>query len=159
MRKNKSYNPDAFDQFAQLIAISLFCMALNLFGEAIIYLVNEETSHILYTFSHAAQFLQTVFLVMAFLRLGVGKSRTISSYKQGFLDSYVVDSVKRAAMIACFMTLMVLAVLDIVTNTTMLPADFFIKIPSITLLAVFSLSFFFLNRDSSDNKLEQEFGV
>ena len=159
MSKNRVYNPDAFDQFAQLMALSLFFLSLNLLIEAVMYLTNEETRVILYTFSRAAQVLANIFIVVAILRLGKGGDHALSSYKQGFLYSYVVDTVKRAAWIAWFATVILLAILDIVTNTSELPADFFIKIPSFTLLALFSISFFFMNRSGSDNKLEQEYGV
>jgi hypothetical protein len=47
------------------------------------------------------------------------------------------------------------AILDVITNDTQLPADFFIKLPGLSLTAVFSISFFWFNRNSTDS-LESE---
>lgn len=151
MRKNSHYNPEAFDQFAKLIALSLFFQSLNLFAETLMYLSGEEMRDVLYTFAHIAQFLQMLLFVAACLRLAVGIGHTKSSYKQGLLDSYVVESAKRAAGIAGCLTVVLLAILDIITNTTELPADFFIKIPLFTLLGIFSISFFLMLREGSDD--------
>lgn len=154
MRKKSRYNPEAFDQFAQLFALSLFFMSLNLFTEAFMHLAGEETRNVLYTFSRITQFLQVLLFVVASWRLTKGVEHTKSSYKQGFLDSYVAEAGKRAAGIAWFVTIILFAVLDIITNTTELPADFFIKIPFFTLLGVFSISFFLIIRDGSDDEFD-----
>ena len=38
---------------------------------------------------------------------------------------------------------------DVITNDTQLPADFFIKLPGLSLSAGFSISFFLFNRNSA----------
>ena len=154
MKKKNPYNPEAFDQFAQLIALSLFFQSLNLFAETIMHISNEEVQNFLYSFAHIMQFLQTLLFVIACLRLGSSIEHTKSSYKQGFLDSYIVEATKQAAGIACFVTIILLAILDIITNTTQLTADFFIKIPLFTLLGIFSISLFLLMRDTSDERID-----
>jgi hypothetical protein len=53
--------------------------------------------------------------------------------------------------LAFILTLALVAVLDVVTNDTQLPADFFIKLPGLSLAAAFSVSYFlFAVRDAAE---------
>ena len=61
------------------------------------------------------------------------------------MDEFVTETVKNSAFVAFFLTLFLVAILDIITNQTQLPADFFIKLPGISLTAGFSISYFIFN--------------
>jgi hypothetical protein len=143
---------EAFDRYVSWLVFSIFLMSINLLMEASTYLVEEPASSALWTWAQWPARGATITVAIAFLVWVRRWRKRTKSECRTFLDEYVTETAKRSAFIAFFATLCLVALLDGVTNHTQLPADFFIKLPGLSLTAVFSISFFVLNfRDATDS--------
>ena len=143
--ENKSL-ADIFDSYINWLVISIFLMALNLAFEAIAYLTPEATSNTLNALAQWLAYGSLIALaVAAIIWFRLPRDRRRKQNRVALLDGFVVEIAKRSAAIAFFVTLCLVAVLDVVTNTSLLPADFFVKLLALSLTAVFSVSFFYFN--------------
>jgi len=149
--ENKSV-ADVFDSYINWLVLSIFLMALNLAFEATAYLTTEVTGSILVSLAQwlaRGSTLVVVIAIIIWLRLPRESRRNRAS--GSFLDGFVTELVKRSAAISFFVTLCLVAVLDVITNKSLLPADFFVKLSALSLTAVFSISYFLFNFLSNRN--------
>lgn len=150
--------PDAFDDYINWIIFWLLLSAINLSMEAGAYLVGEDLGQWLHAWaqfpSRAGGGVILVAVALFLWRRRQAGWRRVD--RRAFLDSSTMDNLKRSAFVTFLVTLPTVVLLDIVTNHTTLPADFFIKLPGIALTATFSLCFFFLNRNPADELDEEE---
>lgn len=137
---------DLFDDYLSWIALFFLLVAINLAMEAGAYLLADSAAEQLRSLAlWPARASSVVMAIVAVLliRVSIHKRRQNAP---GALDGgYVTETVKRSATIACFLTLFLVGILDVVTNTSQLPADFFIKLPGVMLTAGYSIPFFLLN--------------
>lgn len=140
---------ETFNNYVNWLALYLFLTAVNLTMEAGAYLVSDSTAELLRNLSiwpSRAGGIAIIVAVVTWLR--VPREKRGYREQRALLGEYVWDAVKRASFLAFFITLCLVAILDVITNHTQLPADFFIKLPGISLTVVFSFAFFFFNRHS-----------
>lgn len=146
---------DVFDSYVNWIVFSVFLMAVNLAMEATAYLVNEAAGEALRSWAQwpaRGSGIAVAIAVIIWLRRPRHKKQKRD--QRALLDGYVAETAKRSAFIAFFLTVCLVAILDVVTNNTQLPADFFIKLPGLSLTAEFSISFFLFNVFSSPHSSE-----
>lgn len=139
---------DAFDNYLNWIVCWVFLSAINLAMEAATFLVDNDLGQKLQgwaKFPTRLGGLAILGAVILFLwrRRQAGWKRVD---RNSFFDGSTMENLKRAGFAAFLVAMPTVVVLDIVTNRTSLPADFFIKLPGVALTATFSLTFFFLNR-------------
>lgn len=149
--KNKTLS-NVFDSYVNWIVFSLFLMAVNLVMEASEYLVNDAVGAQLHAWAQwpaRCSGIAVVVAVIIWLRLPRDKRKKRN--QRALLDEFVTEVAKRAAFVAFFLTLVLVAILDVVANNSQLPADFFIKLLGLSLTAGFSISFFLINLQSSEN--------
>lgn len=138
---------DAFDDYVNWVVLWMFLTSINLAMEASAFLLSKEVGRQVRAWAHLPTRAGIVILFVAIFLYA--RRRWKAGWKCGdcaFMDGYTMDIVKRSAVVAFLVTLMSVALLDNVTNNTELPADFYIKLPGVTLTATFSLCFFFWNR-------------
>jgi Na+/H+-translocating membrane pyrophosphatase len=146
---------DVFDSYVNWLVSSVFLMAVNLAMEAGAYLVNETASEALNAWAQwPARGSSIAIAVAVIIWLRRPKPQRPKQDQRALLDAYVVETAKRAAFIAFILTLCLVAILDVITNDTQLPADFFIKLPGLSLTAGFSISFFLYNFFNNENSSE-----
>lgn len=146
---------DAFDSYVNWIVLFFFLTAVNLALEAGAYLVNEAAGQKLNAWALWPARGGSIALVMAMvIWVRLLRHKRQQRGRRAFLDEFVTEAIKRSASVAFFLTLCLVAILDVVTNNTQLPADFFIKLPGLSLTAGFSISFFLFNTLSSAHSSE-----
>lgn len=133
---------DAFDSYINWIVAFFLLTALNLAMEAGAYLSKPSLAVALRSWAHWPARVGSAVLLVAFI-LWAWRSRGRS--RRTFLDGYAVEAIKRSALFGFLLTLGLVAILDVITNTSQLPADFYIKLPGLSLTAGFGLSFFLFN--------------
>lgn len=151
---------DSFDSYVNWIVGFLFLSALNLAFEASTFLVNEAMGEGLEAFARWLARGSSVCLAIAMiLWVRLIRRKQLRLEHRNFLDEFVTSAIQRSAMVAFLITLCLVAILDVVTNNSQLPADFYIKLPSFSLTAGFSISYYIFNRigqNYSSDDLEQE---
>ena len=157
MSVNKTNFYEAFDDYLNWIVLWFLTAAINLGMEAGAFLLSEEIGQQIHAWAQWPMRIGTLLLFVAlfvFIR-----RRWRSGWSRGdriFMDGFTVNAVKRAGFAAFCVTVPTVVFLDIVTNDTTLPADFFIKLPGFTLTATFSLAYFYLNRDTREESDDKE---
>ena len=137
---------DVFDSYVNWLVFSVFLMAVNLAMEASAYLVDEAAGEALHTWAQwPARGSGIAVAIALIIWLRRPRHKRQKRDQRALLDGYVAETAKRSAFIAFFLTLCLVAIIDVVTNNTHLPADFFIKLPALSLTAEFSISFFLFN--------------
>lgn len=143
--KNKTL-ADVFDSYINWLVFSLFLMAVNLAMEVGAYFVNNTMGESLNAWAQWPARASAIAVVIAvFIWLRLPRNKRQKQHQRVLLDGYVVELVKRSALIAFILTLCLVAMLDVAANDTQLSADLFIKLPGLLLTAAFSISFFLLN--------------
>ena len=138
---------DAWDDYISWLVLWLFLSSINLAMEASAYLLSEEVGRQVHAWAQLPSRAGGVVILISIFVFARRRQR--AGWKPGdrvFLDGYTMEVVKRSALVSFFVTLPLVVLLDVVTNHTMLPADFFIKLPAFSLAASFSICFFFWSR-------------
>ena len=146
---------DVFDSYVHWLVFSVFLMAVNLAMEASAYLVNEALGEALQAWAQwpaRGSGIAVAIAVIIWLRLPRHKRQKRD--QRALLDGYVAETAKRSASIAFFLTLCLVAILDVAANDTQMSADFFIKLPGLSLTAGFSISFFLYNFFNDEHSSE-----
>lgn len=147
---------DAFESYVNWLVLSVFLMAVNLAMEAGAYLVNEGTGEGLRAWAQWPTRASTIAFFVAMVIWGRRlRHQKKQQRRRFFLNEYVTETVKRSSFIAFFLTLVLVAILDGFTNSSQLPADFFIKLPGLSLTAGFSISFFLYNFINAPDSSEE----
>jgi hypothetical protein len=151
LHMNKSL-AETFDSYVNWLVLFVFLTAVNLVMEASAFLVSEPLAEALRNWArwvtHAGTLTVIIAIIIWFRR---PKEQRKCRDQRALLGGFVVDAARRAAFLAFSITFIVVALLDGITNHTQLPADFFIKLPGISLSAVFSISFFLFTRNKGDD--------
>lgn len=126
--------------------VAFFALSsLHLLLEASTYLVEAPMRDSVAVLAKWASRGGALCVVVAMLIAYRLQRRRGSVQKPALLDSYVLETIKRAATISFFVTVVVVGVLDIIANNTQQPADFFIKLVGFSLTAVFAIAFTRMN--------------
>ena len=144
---------DAHDSFVTWVVLYFFLWSISLAMEASAYLVGARIGHNLTEWANVPVGLGFLALLLAAVvysrrRGKIDLRNTIRSLP----DNYVTETIRQSTLVAFVATVTLVAVLDHVAVDTALPAGFFIKLSGFCLLAAFSVSFFFLNRHSTDSE-------
>lgn len=134
---------DVFERYTNWIVLFIFLTAISQLMEASAYLIDNplgETPSALSRWPTRAASLAVVMALVQGFRLSWRKRQRLD--RRTFVDDYVFETIKRSAFIAFVVTFLLLAFLDVAANDTQLPADFFIKLPALSLGAAFSISYF-----------------
>ncbi len=146
---------DVFDSYVNWLVLFVFLTAVNLAMEAGAYLVDKTTGEALHTWAQwpsRGSLVAVVVAMVIWLRLPRHKRQKRD--QRALHDEYVTETVKRSAFIAFILTFGLVAFLDVAANHTQLPADYYIKLPGLSLSAGFSLSFFLYNFFNSPDASE-----
>lgn len=148
---------EAFESYVNWIVFFFFLTSVNLAMEASAYLVNDSTAETLRAWAHwpARGGVVVMFIAMGTWFRHLRKKKG-GQYCRSYLNEYVTETIKRSSFVAFILTLVFVALLDNVTNNTVLPADFYIKLPGLSLTAGFSLSFFLYNYMNNPDDSEEE---
>lgn len=148
---------DVFDSYVKWLVLFAFLSAINLAMEASAYLVDEAVAEALRTWSQWPARAAAVAVVVAMvIWVRLPRDKRSKRHQRALNDEYIMETVKRSAFVAFFLTLVLVAILDVVTNDTQLSADFFIKLPGLSLSAGFSISFFLFHaRDHAGAETEE----
>lgn len=158
MNKQKTVSvPEQIDRMMQRIALGVFLVAIAYAISASKFFVNEKTANILDISSQVLGVIIIVLVLPAFLKFVImkRKNREACSEPEGF----VIEMFDKATGKSFQFTFLFLIALEFVSGNylTNLPTEFFIKLIISVTLAIFSLSFFFLNRAGGDLEAEDEF--
>ena len=144
---------EQIDKMHQRIALGVFLVSVAYALSVIRFLVNEKTSGMLDTASQVVGVFVIILVLPAFVKfLRIRRdNRAACAEPEGF----VIEMFNRATGRAFQFTFLFLIVLEIVSKNLLshLPGEFFIKLIISVTLAIFSLTFFFLNRvdDNEDD--------
>ena len=152
-------NPSAADQVdnhRRLLFLAMFLLSLIYAIKTASFIVDQGVADYL---GIVAKGLAGLFLIVL-LVLAYWKVRFIPKderYLLASLDSYVMHVLNRACLISWFSTFALLSLMMTTTshNSSAFPAEFYLNLTLFLMLAVFSLSFFFLLRASGKHELEQ----
>lgn len=151
---------DAFDDYVHWLVLWVLLSALNLALEAATYLFEGDTGTLLRDLALIPSWLGLPVILVGlfvFLRARRRAGRTIG--RADLVDSYVVEALKRAALVAFLVTLPTIVLLDVATNHTSLPADFFIKLPGVALTASFGITFLIVSMSGPRDDLDELSGT
>jgi len=147
---------DAFDSYVNWLVLFVFLTSVNLVMEAGAYLVHAAAGEELRAWALWPARGGTVALAVAMITwFRLLRHKRQQPGRRAFLDEYVTETIKRSAFVAFCLTFFLVGILDVVTNHTQLPADFFIKLPGVSLSAGFSISFFLFNFFNSRHSSEE----
>jgi len=144
---------DAFDGFATSVALFFFLWSIGLAMEASAYLIDEDSGQFLTNWARVPYGIG--FLALVFTAIMYSRRRgpiSLDNVTRSPPDSYTTEAIRRSALAAFVVTLILFVGLDNLADHSRLPAGFFIKLPRFALLSVFSVSFFFLNRGSTEDE-------
>lgn len=137
---------DIYERYLHWLMLWVFLVAINQLLEAGAYLVDDATAKTLITWAHWESRAGLIVLLVALIlwaRIRI-KARD-DKIRRALRSEYVTETLKRSASIAFFLTFVLLAWLDVAANHTQLPADYFIKLPIVSMAAAFSVSYFCYN--------------
>ena len=154
-----SENPSAADQVdnhRRLLFLAMFLLSLIYAIKTASFIVDQDVADYL---GIVAKGLAGLFLIVL-LVLVYWKVRFIPKderYLLASFDSYVMHVLNRACLISWFSTFALLSLMMTTTshNSSAFPAEFYLNLTLFLMLAVFSLSFFFLLHASGKHELEQ----
>ena len=142
---------DAFDGFATSVALFFFLWSIGLAMEASAYLIDEDTAQFLTNWARVPYGIG--FLALVFTAIMYSRRRgpiSLDNATRSSPDSYATEAIRRSALVAFVVTLILFVFLDNRADHSQLPAGFYIKLPGFALLSAFSVSYFFLNRGSTE---------
>ena len=144
---------DAFDGFATSVALFFFLWSIGLAMEASAYLIHGDTGQFLTNWARIPYGIG--FIALMFTAIMYSRRRgpiSLDNATRSPPDSYSTEAIRRSALVAFVVTLILFVVLDNLADHSRLPAGFFIKLPGFALLSAFSVSFFFLNRGNTEDE-------
>ena len=148
---------EQIDKMHQRIAIGVFLVAIAYATSVIRFLVNEETSELLDIFSKVLGIVIIILVLPAFLKLMNMRRKNKGACKEP--EGFVIEMFNKATSMAFQFTFLFLVVLEIISKNILahLPGEFVIKLIITVTLAIFSLTFFFLNRAGDTEETEDDF--
>lgn len=145
------------DIFMQRIALGVFLVSLAYGASALIFVSDGEIASYLGKAKLGLGILAVILVLPQFIKMVRFKMKRPSDGCEP--EGFVVDVYKRAAEKGFAFTFIFLLIMDVVTDkvVTDLPPKFFIEVVIAASLAIFSLSFFFLNRETDDREDDDDF--
>lgn len=148
---------EQIDRMHQKIAVGVFLVAIVYAISAAQFLISEETKGILDIISKILG-ITILFLVLpAFLKLMNMRRKNKGACKEP--EGFVIEMFNKASGKAFQFTFLFLVALEIISKNVLanLPGEFLIKLIISVTLAIFSLTFFFLNHDGDVGETEDDF--
>ena len=147
---------DQVDNHRRLMTLAMFLLSLIYAIKTAFYIVDQDTAGYL---GIVAKGLAGLFLLVLIV-LVYWKVRFIPKEKRyllASLDSYVMHVLNRACLISWLLTFVLLSLMMMTTSrsSSPFPAEFYLNLILFFMLAVFSVSFFFLLRRNGEEELEQ----
>ncbi len=148
---------EQIDKMHQRIAMGVFLVAIAYAISVIRFLVSEEISGILDIFSKVLGIAIIILVLPAFLKFVNMRRKNKGACKEP--EGFVIEMFNKATGKAFQFTFLFLVVLEIIGKNFLahLPGEFLIKLIISVTLAIFSLSFFFLNRAGDAEETEDNF--
>ena len=159
MNKQKTVSfAEQADRMMQVVALGVFLVAVAYAISAAEFFVSEDIAGVLNISSQVLGIIIFIIVLPAFLRFMSMKRKNRETC--GESEGFVTEIFDKATGKAFQFTFIFLIILEIVSGSYLahLPGEFFIKLTIAVTLAIFSLTFFFLNRDWGGNEVEDEFG-
>ena len=148
---------EQIDRMHQRIAMGVVLVAIAYAISAIRFFVNEEVIGVLDIFSKILGITILILVLPAFLKFVNMRRKNRGACKEP--EGFVIEMFNQATGKAFQFTFLFLVALEIISKNYLahLPGEFFIKLIISVTLAIFSLSFFFLNRAGGDEETEENF--
>ena len=148
---------EQIDRMHQRIAMGVFLVAIAYAISAIRFFVSEEVIGVLDLFSKILGITILILVLPAFLKFVNMRRKNRGACKEP--EGFVIEMFNQATGKAFQFTFLFLVALEIISKNYLahLPGEFFIKLIISVTLAIFSLSFFFLNRAGGDEETEENF--
>lgn len=148
---------EQIDRMHQKIAMGVFLVAIAYAISAIRFFVSEEVIGVLDIFSKILGITILILVLPAFLKFVNMRRKNRGACKEP--EGFVIEMFNQATGKAFQFTFLFLVALEIISKNYLahLPGEFFIKLIISVTLAIFSLSFFFLNRAGGDEETEENF--
>jgi hypothetical protein len=148
---------EQIDKMHQRIAIGVFLMAIAYAISVIRFLVSEEMNGILDTTSRVLGITIFILVLPAFLKFVNMRRKNRRACKEP--EGFVIEMFNKATGKAFQFTFLFLVALEFMSSSylTQLPGEFFIKLIISVTLAIFSLTFFLLNRAGDVGETEDDF--
>ena len=148
---------EQIDRMHQRIAMGVFLVAIAYAISAIRFFVSEEVIGVLDIFSKILGITILILVLPAFLKFVNMRRKNRGACKEP--EGFVIEMFNQATGKAFQFTFLFLVALEIISKNYLahLPGEFFIKLIISVTLAIFSLSFFFLNRAGGDEETEENF--
>ena len=148
---------EQIDRMHQRIAMGVFLVAIAYAISAIRFFVSEEVIGVLDIFSKILGITILILVLPAFLKFVNMRRKNRGACKEP--EGFVIEMFNQATGKAFQFTFLFLIALEIISKNYLahLPGEFFIKLIISVTLAIFSLSFFFLNRAGGDEETEENF--
>jgi cobalamin synthase len=146
------------DRMMQKIALGVFLVAVAYTISAAKFFVSEDVAGVLDISSQVLGIIILIIVLPAFLRFMSMKRKNRETCREP--EGFVTEIFDKATSKAFQFTFIFLIILEFVSGRYLvhLPGEFFIKLIIAVTLAIFSLTFFFLNRDWGGSEVEDEFG-
>ncbi len=156
-QNNQQSAAEIVDKFMQRTALAVFLISLAFACTALRFVVEGDIASHLGKAKLVFSVLAVILVLPQFIRvmrLAI-KNRASGCEPEGF----IVDVYRRASEKGFAFNFIFLLIMDVVTDNlvTDLPPKFFIDVVIAASLAIFSLSFFFLNRKSNADEGDDEF--
>ncbi len=144
-KKNMSV-AEHIDKMMQIVALATFLVAVIYAIATAKLLVTEETGDVLDIISKVLGILIFVLVLPGFIKFMNLKRKNLEACREP--ESFVVEMFNKATGKAFQFTFLFLIFFEILSKNYLadLPGEFFVKVIVSVTLAVFSISFFFLNR-------------
>ena len=142
----------------QIIALAVFLMAVAYAISVLEFFVSEDVKAVLNISSQVLGIIILLIVIPAFVKFMRMKRKNRESCKEP--EGFVIEVFDKATGKAFQFTFIFLIILEFFSGSYLLhlPGEFFVKLIITVTLAVFSLTFFFLNRDWGQAEVEDEFG-
>jgi hypothetical protein len=155
--KNTESMAQFADRFLLRTAIGVLLVAIAYAAGAAMYLVGDEIADYLDKLQLLLAVAAVVIILPGFIKYA--RLRAAGQCRAGEPEGFVAEVFNKACVKAFSLTFVFLIILEPLSKKylTELPTNFFINLTLCLSLGVFSLTFFFLNREDDDD-LEDEFG-
>lgn len=149
---------EQIDKMHQRIALGVFLVAIAYAISVIRFFVSEEISGILDTFSKVLGITIIILVLPAFLKFVNMRRKKRGACKEP--EGFVIEMFNKATGKAFQFTFLFLIALEFIDKNYLahLPGEFLIKLIISVTLAIFSLTFFFLNRPEDAGETDEHFG-
>ena len=160
MYKNDASLAETADFHKQITAVAIFLVAIKYAAAAAVYLVNETTGQY---FDWLELGISLVVILLILPMVAWKYSKLSKAQRSAYLepDGYLATVFKQAMAKSWSVTFVLLVFLEVFVKERWLwlPSEFFIQVVVAIMLAVFSVTFFYLSRADSEDDFEEGAGA